>query len=187
MSFRDAQAAKERRGLAGGPLRLGFERHDWGFAGEAGDPVEGRGYTLRDGERSLAWTSPRLAEGGVEVVKVAGTSYRLDELQDPGFAPGSALLLRPEPENPHDPHAVGVWNANESAQAGYVPRERVRQIGARLASEELEALALWEWRSPDGRRFGLRILVAPAELLAERPRPLARGQPRPDEPALGSP
>lgn len=187
MSFRDARAAKARRGLAGGPLRLGFERHDWGFAGETGDPVEGRGYTLRDGEHSLAWTSPRLAEAGIQVVKVAGTSYRLDELQDPGFAPGSTLLLRPEPDNPHDLNAVGVWNADGSAQAGYVPRDRARQIGARLASEKLEAVALWEWRSPDGRRYGLRILVAPPECLAERPRPLARGQAGPDEPALGSP
>jgi hypothetical protein len=169
MSFRDAEAAKARRGLAGGPLRLSFERHDWGFSGEAGDPVEGRGYTLRDGERSLAWTSPRLVEAGVEVVKVAGTSYRLEELQDPGFAPGSRLLLRPEPENPHDPNAVGVWNAAASAQAGFVPRERAAAVAARLAAERLEALALWEWRSADGRRFGLRILVAPAEVLAERP------------------
>jgi hypothetical protein len=186
MSFRDAQAAKARRGLAGGPLRLSFERHDWGFAGEAGDPVEGRGYTLRDGERSLAWTSPRLAEAGVEVVKVAGTSYRLDELQDPGFAPGSPLMLRPEPENPHDPNAVGVLNAAGSAQAGYVPRDRAEALVARLGSEALETLALWEWRSPDGRRYGLRILIAPVGLLAERPRPLARREPRPDEPPLGS-
>ena len=114
------------RRAAGIPLRLTFERHDWGFAGEAGDAVEGRGYTLRDGERSLSWTSPRLAEAGVVVVKVAGTSYRLDELQDPDFAPGSTLVLRPEPENPHDPNAVGVWTADGTAQAGYVPRDSAR-------------------------------------------------------------
>jgi hypothetical protein len=174
VSFRDARDAKAGRGLLGGPLRLSFERHDWGFAGEAGDPVEGRGYTLREGERSLAWTSPRLADAGVEVVKVAGTSYRLEELQDPGFAPGSRLSLRPEPDNPHDPNAIGVWNAEESSQAGYVPREAAAELAPRLAAEELEALALWEWRSPDGRRYGLRILVAPPASLVERPRPLAR-------------
>jgi HIRAN domain len=174
MSFRDAQAAKARRGLAGGPLRLSFERHDWGFSGEAGDPVEGRGYTLRDGERSLAWTSTRLTEAGVEVVKVAGTSYRLEELQDPGFVPGSPLLLRPEPENPHDPNAVGVWNADGTAQAGYVPRDRAESIARRLAREQLEVFALWEWRDLEGRRWGLRLIAASPDALAERPRRLAR-------------
>jgi HIRAN domain len=176
VSFRDAQAAKARRELSGGPLRLSFERHDWGFSGESGDRVEGRGFALRDGERPLAWTSPRLAEAGIDVVKVAGTSYRLEDLQDPCFAPGSALLLLPEPENPHDPTAVGVWNSAASAQSGFVPRDRAAAISARLAaSEELETLALWEWRSADGRRQALRILIASPGALAERPPFLARG------------
>ncbi|HEX2504714.1 MAG TPA: HIRAN domain-containing protein [Gaiellaceae bacterium] len=183
MSFRQARDAKARRG--GGALRLSFERHDWGFADEAGEAVEGRGYALRDGERSLAWTSPRLAERGVEVLKVAGTSHRLQELQDRGFLPGSSVVLRPEPDNPHDPNAVGVWNEAGTVQAGYVPRELAAAVAARLG--EVEALALWEWRSADGRRFGLRILVAPPDLLAERPPRLARDEPRADEPSLRTP
>jgi hypothetical protein len=187
VSFRDAFEAKRRRGLAGGPLRLSFERRDWQAESEDGAPLDGRGFVLRDGERSLAWTSPRLEEAGVEVMKVAGTSYRLDDLQDPGFAPGSTLLLRPEPHNPHDPNAVGLWNAEGSAQAGFVPRARAEALSRRLASEQLEAFTLWEWRDSDGRRCGLRILVAPAGALVERPRPLAGRKPRPDEPPLGSP
>lgn len=166
MSFQQARDVKTRRGL---PLHLTFERHDWSFAGEVGEAVEGRGYTLREGGRSLSWTSPRLAQAGVVVVKVAGTSYRLDELQDPAFAPGSVIKLRPEPENPHDPNAVGVWSANGAAQAGYVPRDSAGQLKELLGREELVSLALWEWRSADGRRYGLRILVAPPETLAERP------------------
>jgi HIRAN domain len=172
VSFDAARKAKARSGI---PLRLSFERHDWGFSGEAGDPVEGRGYTLRDGERSLAWTSTRLAEAGVDVVKVAGTSYRLEELQDLGFAPGSPLLLRPEPDNPHDPNAVSVWNAAGTAQAGYVPRDRAEAIARRLSTEQLEVFVLWEWRDLDGRRWGLRLIAAPAAALAERPPPLTRG------------
>jgi HIRAN domain len=164
LSFRDAYQAKARRGLAGEPIRLSFEPRDYG-----------RGFVLLDGERSLDWASPRLRDAGVEVVKVAGTSYRLEELQDPGFAPGSKLLLRPEPDNPHDANAVGVWNADGSAQAGFIPRERAEELVRRLASETLEAFALWEWRDADGRRCGLRILLAPAEALAERPRPLPGG------------
>jgi hypothetical protein len=183
VSFRQARDAKARR--SGGALRLSFERNEWGFSGEAGDPVEGRGYSVRDGGRALAWSSPRLADAGVVVVKVAGASYRLDDLQDAGFAPGSRIALRAEPENPHDPNAVGVWNEAGTAQAGYVPRELAAAVAARLG--EVEALALWEWRSADGRRFGLRILVAPPERLAERPPRLARDEPRADEPPLRAP
>jgi HIRAN domain-containing protein len=172
VSFRDAFEAKARRGLADGPVRLSFERRDWQAETEGGTPLDGRGFVLVDGGRSLAWTSPRLAESRVEVLKVAGTSYRLDELQDPGFTPGSTLLLRREPDNPHDSNAIGVWNAVGSAQAGFVPRERAAELVRRLTSEPLEAFALWEWRDLEGRRCGLRILVAPAEALAERPRPL---------------
>lgn len=189
MSFRDAFEAKVRRGLADGGLRLSFERSDWQTETEAGTTLDGRGFVLRYGERSISWGDPRLAEAGVDVVKVAGTSYRLDELQDAGFAPGSLLLLRPEPENPHDPNAVGIWDAEGRAQAGFVPRDRAEALTRRLGSAQLEAFALWEWRDAEGRRCGLRILVAPAEALAERPRPLplSGSKTRPDEPPLGSP
>lgn len=169
VSFRAAQRAKSVRG---GELRLRFERRDWATETESGLPLEGRGYALLDGDRSIGWSDPRLAAHGVEVVRVAGTSYRAEELQDPAFVPGSALVLRPEPENPHDASAVGVWDAAARLQVGYLPRDRAREIAPRLADEPLEALALWQWREPDGRRAGLRILLAPEAMLSERPRPL---------------
>lgn len=178
MSFRAARDAKGRRRP---PLRLSFERHDWRFEGGAGDAVEGRGYVLRDGERSLSWTSPALTEAGIEVVKVAGTSYRLDDLQDSGFAPGSPLLLRPEPDNPHDRNAIGVWSQTGSAQAGYVPKEQAAALTRRLRDEALETLALWEWRGADQRRVGLRILIAPNGTLGSLP----GCEPRPDQTPLG--
>ena len=168
MSFRAAREARERR-AAGEPLRLTFARRDWSAA-EDGAPLDGRGFLLLDGDRPLPWTSPRLAAAGIEVIRVAGTSYRLDALQDSGFAPGSPLVLRAEPENPHDPNAVGVWEAGAGAQAGYVPREQAADLAPRLAG--LEAYALWEWRDEDDRRCGLRILVAPRDSLSELPRPL---------------
>jgi hypothetical protein len=173
MSFRAAREAKSRRRP---PLDLSFERRDWRFEGGSGDPVEGRGYVLRDGERSLSWTSRALSEAGMEVVKVAGASYRPADLQDPGFAPGSPLVLRPEPENPHDSNAIGVWNETGTAQAGYLPREQAAALAARLRAERLETVALWEWRGADGRRSGLRILIAPTGTAGS----LAGSQARPD-------
>jgi len=166
VSFESARRARERRQ---GPLRLGFERRDWTTESESGGRLDGRGYVLLDGERSISRSDPRLAGKGIEVVAVAGTSYRAGELQDDGFLPGSPLALRAEPDNPHDPNAVGVWNASERSQAGYVPRDRAAALASRV--DELEAYALWEWRDPAGSRAGLRILVAPRGTVSGRLRP----------------
>ena len=95
---------------------------------------------------------------------VAGTSYRSDALQDEAFAPGKLLTLVAEPDNEHDPHAIGVWDAERQLQAGYVPAELARDLEL-----PLQALALWEWREGD-RRVGLRIIIAPQSVWIGRPR-----------------
>jgi hypothetical protein len=123
-------------------LRLWLER--------AGD-----GYRLRDAatEELIRADDPR-----IHVIKVAGVSYRLDVLQDDSFAPGSRLALVREPDNEHDPHAVGIWNAERSLQVGYVPAELVR----RLDADGWQAVSLWEFFE-DGARCGLRVLLAPRD------------------------
>ena len=136
-------------------LRLILERG--GLTG-AGDELDGRGFYLRDAESGepLRWNDERLAAAGAHVVRVAGASYRQEELRDEGFEPGRQLALVREPENPHDPNAISVWSEDRTAQAGYVPAP----VAAELAGvEELRALSLWEWRSLTGERIGLRALV----------------------------
>jgi HIRAN domain len=120
------------------------------------------GYWLRDAatEEPVRWSDDR-----VRVVKVAGASYRVEALQDDAFTPGRALALVPEPENEHDPNAVAIWDADRRLQAGYVPAE----IAPELQGDE-QALALWEFVE-DGRRIGLRVLIAPADAWIGRPRP----------------
>jgi hypothetical protein len=98
-------------------------------------------------------------------VRVAGASYRLDALQDDAFSPGRRLALVPEPANPHDPRAVGIWDAGRRVQAGYVPAE----VAPALAGDE-QAVSLWEFRGEDGRRVGLRVLLAPADAWIQEPR-----------------
>jgi hypothetical protein len=121
------------------------------------------GYWLRDAAtgEALRWDDPRL-----RVVKVAGASYRLEALQDGAFAPGNRLALVAEPENEHDPNAVGIWDADRRLQAGYVPAESAPA----LRGDE-QAVALWEFRDEDGRRIGLRVLLAPADAWIQEPRP----------------
>jgi hypothetical protein len=120
------------------------------------------GYWIRDAATgdALKWDDPRL-----RVVKLAGASYRLEGLQDDAFAPGRRLALVREPENEHDPNAVAIWDAERRVQAGYVPAE----VAPELRGDE-QAVSLWEFRDEDGRRIGLRVLVAPAEAWIQEPR-----------------
>ena len=120
------------------------------------------GYWLRDAATgtALSWRDPRL-----HVVKLAGSSYRLDALQDEGFAPGRRLALVPEPENEHDTNAVAVWDAGRRLQGGYVPAD----LAPELDGDE-QAVSLWEFRDEDGRRVGLRVLIAPAGAWIQEPR-----------------
>jgi HIRAN domain len=121
------------------------------------------GYWLRDAASgdALRWDDERL-----RVVKLAGSSYRTDELQDDAFAPGRRLALVREPENEHDPNAISIWDAARRLQAGYVPAE----IAPALRGDE-QAVSLWEFCDDQGRRTGLRVLLAPAEAWVQEPRP----------------
>src|SRR5690242_5252611 len=120
------------------------------------------GYWLRDAATgdAVRWNDERL-----RVVKLAGASYRGDALQDDAFSPGRRLALVREPENEHDPNAVAVYDAAQRLQAGYVPAE----VAPALQGDE-QAVALWEFRGEDGRRIGLRVLLAPAGAWVQDPR-----------------
>lgn len=80
-------------------------------------------------------------------------------MADASFDPGARLALVAEPDNPHDPNAVGIWNGERTLQAGYVPRE----VAAELAGDEV-AVSLW--RAGEG----LRVLLAPSGSWIGRPR-----------------
>jgi hypothetical protein len=120
------------------------------------------GYGLRDAatEEFVRHEDPR-----IHVVPLAGSSYRLDALQDDSFEPGKRLALVAEPDNEHDPHAIGVWDAEQRVQGGYVPAEVARELDA----SEWQAVSLLEFLE-DGRRVGLRVLLAPRDAWIGAPR-----------------
>jgi hypothetical protein len=138
-----------RGGSSSSRLRLWLER-------------SGDGFRLRDAETEeiVRHEDPR-----IRVVPVAGVSYRLDALQHEGFAPGRRLSLVAEPDNEHDPHAIAIWDDGRTVQAGYVPAEVARGLRA----EEWQAVSLVEFRE-DGRRVGLRVLLAPTDAWIGLPR-----------------
>jgi len=147
-----------------------FEQRGYTAEAGSGELVEGRGYELRDERgRPIRWEDRRLVSRGITVLKVAGMSYRAEQLQEDAFRPGSRLTLVPDPANEFDRHAVGVWDANGRIQVGFVPRDASGEIAERLEHETLEAWAVWEWRDEGGRRVGLRMIIAPPDALGERP------------------
>ena len=116
----------------------------------------GAGYRLRDAATGevVRWEDPR-----VTVVPVAGVSFRIEVARRQSFEPGRALALVPEPENEHDPNAIGIWNEDRTLQLGYVPRD----VAPTLRGDE-QAVAIWR---SDG---GLRVLIVPPEAWVGRPR-----------------
>ena len=114
------------------------------------------GYYMRDAATGepVRWEDSR-----VLVLPVAGVSYRAEALPDASFDPGRRLALMPEPENEHDPKAVGIWNEERTLQAGYVPREATE----RLTGDE-QAVSLWRVEG------GLRVLIVPADAWVGQPR-----------------
>jgi hypothetical protein len=124
-------------------LRLWLERAD-------------RGYRLRDAATGdlVRWEDDR-----IRVIPVAGISYRADAAADESFEPGRPLALVPEPDNEHDPNAIGIWNEECTLQAGYVPAE----IAPELSGGE-QAVSIWRVEG------GLRVLIAPPDAWIGRPR-----------------
>jgi hypothetical protein len=121
----------------------------------------GAGFWLRDAAtgEAVSFRDPR-----IRVVPVAGVSYRGRALQDEAFAPGRPLSLVAEPHNPHDPNAVGVWDADRRIQLGYVPGSVAPEV-----PPDAQAVSLVEFLR-HGERVGLRILIAPADAWIGRPR-----------------
>jgi hypothetical protein len=122
----------------------------------------GAGYRLRDAatEQLVREDDPR-----IHVIPVAGVSYRLDDVQAEGFAPGRRLVLLPELDNEHDPNAIAIWDEGTRVQAGYVPADLARTLHA----EEWQAVSLREF-AEEGRRAGLRVLLAPRDSWIGAPR-----------------
>lgn len=107
----------------------------------------------------------RLDDPRIRVVKAAGVSYRLAELQDDAFSAGRRIALVPEPENEYDPQAVAVWDEQQRVQAGYIPAD----IAADLDAADWQAVVIREFFEGD-QRVGLRMLLAPRDAWIGTPR-----------------
>jgi hypothetical protein len=142
-----------------------FEERYW--YPEEGGQVWLAGYTAVDAGsgRYLGRDAPELAERGLRTVGVAGAGlHHSSALQSDGAAPGSALELRRDPDNEHDPNAIAV-HVSGGDQVGWVPREIAAELAPQIdAGEPWSALVLREQRtSPRAPRDGITMLLAPDE------------------------
>jgi len=83
---------------------------------------------------------------------------------------GDPLILKPEPENPHDRHAVAVLNS-ENQQLGYLPSD-ARDSSCILRGEEVTAIVLKRIGGPNlwhkivgkERHYGLLLQITKGEI-----------------------
>ncbi len=126
--------------------------------------------------RFLARDAPELSARGLVVTAVAGAArHHAEALAADAVGPGSALALRRDAANPHDPNAIAVHAGGE--QVGWVPREVAAELAPELdAGRPWSAVVLREQRrSPRDPRSGLTMLLAPAEGIELRVLPEAPG------------
>lgn len=163
---------------------LSVVKDESSFAAADGGTIHSLGYMLLDPTRNLtqvgddAWLRPI----GARLTKIAGLTHHPEAAQEDGFAPGSVAVLAPMPDNPVDPHAVGVWDATGEHQIGFVPAEHSQEIAERIAAgEALGGLIMREYRreSKTGPRLGLVMLIAPVARIKLR----VEGYTQPVEPA----
>jgi hypothetical protein len=124
-------------------------------------------YEELDGEHHFIGLGEPLPDPRLLFCKVAGVRHYPTALQDPRIKVGSAAVLRPEPENPRDANAVGVWDETGTVQLGHIPADFSSTVGERIrAGEELVASIVREIRreSMSGPRSALHLLVTPGKL-----------------------
>jgi hypothetical protein len=138
-----------------------FEERYW--YPDDGGQVWIAGHTPVDGEgRYLARDAPELVSRGVRVCGVAGAAvHHAEALASDAAAPGAALELRRDADNPHDENAIAVLAGG--AQVGWVPREIAAELAPELdAGKPWAAVVLRELRaSPRDPRKGITMLLAP--------------------------
>jgi hypothetical protein len=111
---------------------------------------EWRGYVLLDRRSDLL-------DRHVFVTWIAGISHYSAAADLPDFEPGNEVVLRPEPDNPFDENAVGVWNGTGTVQVGYLPAVIVHDL-PRLSAERHGLMVGEMVQGTD--RIGLWVVVA---------------------------
>jgi hypothetical protein len=156
-------------------LSLGWYRRD--ETGANDKPMVGLGWRLFNDNGAMVWNEDPECEraGIVQVLSVAGVTYRPEAVDHPAFALGRRVALVREPTNHYDANAVGVWDEAKTIQLGYLPRAIAAMFAPLLDSGDARAaMVVWEHRDTQGTRLGVNLLTAPPLVLDHLCRDLTR-------------
>lgn len=119
------------------------------------------GYELVDDAGEEAGERVPLDGVRAHMLRVVGTSFRIDALQGDDVGPLSRLDLVPEPDNPHDPNAIAVrtWGS-DGRTIGYVARDETHRLRRRKGFA-WNAIVLRDCCDQTGQRLSLRFVAAP--------------------------
>ena len=126
---------------------------------------EGRGcgFTMvrMEDRQPLRASGIPVGKTGTRVFQLAGARHRPDAIAADAFKPGLEVTLKPEPDNPHDPDAIAVWDKPGEITAGYVPRTAaqktlLRELGTPKAPR---VFVMWEHFEGGGPRTGARLIA----------------------------
>src|SRR4051812_40924543 len=108
------------------------------------DGTRRHGYLLRlPGGPAIGRDDPLLTAYGAQAVNVFVDEDRDEAFQHESFEPGRLLRLEPEPFDPADADAVGVWDADNVRQCGALHSGADELVSAALEHGlPMEALAL---------------------------------------------
>lgn len=145
----------------------------WDYGWGADTSREGYGFETPDGK---IWTVGKCmwslwSELGILHLPVIGESFHMDELQGPGFKPGSAVLLVSEPENPHDPKAISIRDSTGTKRCGYIKKGNTSRLRNLLRDQDFMAMAIaatYSDEKPRERR-SLKIVVFRPDRLSNCP------------------
>jgi hypothetical protein len=75
--------------------------------------------------------------------ELAGVQHRLMEFQSAKVSINDELVLKPEPDNQFDPHAIAVYK--DTLKVGYVPRKDNKDIYAYVMAGQVKCVVEAAW------------------------------------------
>src|SRR5437667_2836192 len=111
-----------------------------------------------------------LEDAGAFHTKVAGVTFEGRQETVQALRPGDALMLRREPDNPHDPHAVKVVTAS-GTQIGYLSARVASRLAPSIDSGTRYAAAVSQITGGGERSYGVNIYVHRHDAPPDEPDP----------------
>ncbi len=111
-----------------------------------------------------------LEEAGAFYTKVAGVTFEGRQDSVRMLAPGEPLVLRREPDNPHDPYAVKVM-AGQGVQIGYLSARVASRLAPSMDSGARYAATVSQITGGGERSYGVNIYVQRQDAPSDEPPP----------------